>query len=372
MKDRNSMSKDPGVVGMGRTHVMAILLLLPVIAFAQIEDPDDTELKGSMDRMGLWLENRYYPNENPSMAAPVGYALVRIDTSPQDEFLRNLVMMVKTQVYTKTVDVGWAALAARYMDREGRDRTRLALFVTAILDAQAKDGGFASECVVPPPPAKPYPPKDPRRPSPIKLTPSKGRKREEKGSFLATCQALLGLRAAAHMEITVPPETWKDTVRYLEASQNADGGWDFGLGPDDEPSCGSATAMGAAGLTIARYFAGIKVPKDDRMVRAIDWLAKHWTTKEDPGYVGQDLPPDQRQGANAAGRRMLFLYSCEIFGSLAQVQKFGEHDWYAEGMKEILAAQDTSGSIDKSVPETTWACLFLRKGTQDVGAYLGR
>ncbi|GEM_PF-4433428 len=352
--------------------MIRLLVLLPAIAFAQAETEADMELKTVMDRMGLWLENRYHPNENPAFAAQVGYALVRIDTSPQDEFLRNLVSIVKKQAYTKTGEVGWAALAARYMDREGRDRTRIALFAQALLDAQAKDGGFAEECAIPPPPAKPYPPKDPMKPSPIKIATTKGRKAPEKGTLSATFAALIGLRAAAQHGITIPPETWKEAVKYVEATQNEDGGWDFGLGPVDEPSCGTATAMGGASLTLARFFAGVKVPKDDRMVRAIDWLAKHWTTKEDPGYVGQDLPPDQRQGAIAAGRRMQFLFLCETLGSLAKIAKFGEHDWYEEGKKEATAAQDSSGSIDKSVTETTWACLFLRKGTHDVGAYLGR
>ena len=352
--------------------MIRILVLLPALAFAQGEDAGDTELKGSMDRMGLWLENRYYPNENPAFAATVGYALVRMDTSPQDEFLRNIVSMVRKNAYTKTAEVGWAALAARYMDKEGRDRTRLVLFAQAMIDAQAKDGGFAEECTIPPPPAKPYPPKDPNKPAPIKVATTKGRKAPETGTLSATYLALLGLRAAAQHEITVPPDVWKEAVKFVEAAQNEDGGWDFGLGPADEPSCGSATAMGGAALTIARFFAGVKTPKDDRMVRAIDWIAKHWTTKEDPGYVGQDLPPDQRQGAAAAGRRMQFLFLCETLGSLAKVPKFGEHDWYEEGKKEVAAAQDTSGSIDKSATETTWAALFLRKGTGEAGASLGR
>src|SRR5205823_2464001 len=60
-------------------------------------------------------------------------------------------------------------------------------------------------------------------------------------------------------------------------------------------------------------------------------------------------------------------------GVLLLVPRFGEHDWYDEGSKELLREQRADGSWDKGhagtvgpMCDTCFALLFLSRGTTPI------
>jgi hypothetical protein len=66
------------------------------------------------------------------------------------------------------------------------------------------------------------------------------------------------------------------------------------------------------------------------------------------------------------------LYAMERAGRLYGTEFFGEHLWYAEGAKQLLASQNADGSWGEKPPEKSWstptwdtcfAILFLRRAT---------
>jgi hypothetical protein len=60
-----------------------------------------------------------------------------------------------------------------------------------------------------------------------------------------------------------------------------------------------------------------------------------------------------------------YLWAIERVASLCSIDKFGDHDWYAEGAKVILAAQEPTGAWAKGEPnDISLAVLFLRRATR--------
>lgn len=107
------------------------------------------------------------------------------------------------------------------------------------------------------------------------------------GDYSRTQFALLGLKSAEDLGVKVPDDVFTRAKRFLEAGQNADGGW--GYKPGVQPSTGSMTAAGITGLCIcgARLYRGTSVcgagSSDVRMARAMDWLGRNFSVVRNPG-----------------------------------------------------------------------------------------
>jgi hypothetical protein len=48
------------------------------------------------------------------------------------------------------------------------------------------------------------------------------------------------------------------------------------------------------------------------------------------------------------------------------VKRMGKHDWYVEGARYLVGAQSSGGSWKDSLVSTSFALLFLKRGTVPV------
>ena len=140
---------------------------------------------------------------------------------------------------------------------------------------------------------------------------------------------------------------------------------------------GAMTASGIAALAVCKAglegSGGAKFNKQlDQAIRdGCAWIAKHFSVSNNPN-----------SGIHEAGKKLglapiskvihhyYWLYALERIGILCLVRKFGEHDWYEEGAKFLLSAQNGDGSWNGGdngtsgpVPDTCWAILYLKRAT---------
>lgn len=128
---------------------------------------------------------------------------------------------------------------------------------------------------------------------------------------------------------------------------------------------GSMTASGMACTLICKAHldaapAYEKIRKQvDKAVRdGAAWLAKNFSVKENPAHQMHHY---------------YYMYSLERAGILGLVPKFGERDWYDDGVKMFLGVQHKNGSWDAgdtgtsgAMCDTCFALLFICRGTTPV------
>lgn len=131
--------------------------------------------------------------------------------------------------------------------------------------------------------------------------------------------------------------------------------------PENQPYTGSMTASGVTILAVCKdalESAGKyrKVEKDvDQAIRdGCAWLAENFTVEKNPG--------------DSRGYLYYYLASLEHAGAHCMLRRFGEHDWYEEGAKYLLAKQAAGGSwpslpSGSALTNTCFAMLFLSKAT---------
>jgi hypothetical protein len=94
----------------------------------------------------------------------------------------------------------------------------------------------------------------------------------------------------------------------------------------------------------------------------MEWLARNFTVTGNPKIPAGDAG---LQG----GWHYYYLYAVERAGIFYGTEKLGAHDWYAEGAKHLLGAQQADGSwlskgADHAIWDTCFAVLFLRRATR--------
>jgi len=210
--------------------------------------------------------------------------------------------------------------------------------------------------------------------------------------------ALLGLRAARDCGANVPAECFVRALTYTLAQQEQDGpkvrriikgtgkpgesdyavdsgdrarGWRYQAA--EGGISGSMTTAGIAVLAICRdallkpeRYGGFDEAAERAAGRAVQdgfaWLDKHWAVDKNP-------PP------GAAGWHYYYLYGLERACAFAGRETVGARDWYAEGAKYLVGAQQPTGKwstgaigAEEIVPsdliDTAWALLFLKKATR--------
>ena len=124
-------------------------------------------------------------------------------------------------------------------------------------------------------------------------------------------------------------------------------------------SYGSATASGVAALAALQELLGPDAASDAAIRRGADWLGSRFATAANPG--------------KAPGfAHAHWLSSLGRAGSLLRRERFGAHDWYAEGSAFLLSTQQADGawrleqgkfmgSEKNDVIDTCLAILFLRR-----------
>jgi hypothetical protein len=194
-----------------------------------------------------------------------------------------------------------------------------------------------------------------------------------------TQYAVLGLRAANALGIEVPPKTWIDLIENVLRLQEPPSTIDVALAAGetgvekrslagfrynvDAPAKGSMTAAGVSALAIARDALGPKLAgaQSSGVAKGIQ-LGLAW--------LGQNFRADVHPGGEEPWL-FYWLYGAERVGSLLDVERFGEHDWYLEGARFLLQRQGASGEwasnaggvVRAQETDTCYALLFLERAT---------
>ncbi|HLY07953.1 MAG TPA: prenyltransferase/squalene oxidase repeat-containing protein [Planctomycetota bacterium] len=186
------------------------------------------------------------------------------------------------------------------------------------------------------------------------------------GDNSVSSYAIQGLLACRRAGVEVEPDILVRANRWWRSCQNADGGWGYAGGTAEmteaadttsASSYGSATAAGVSSLAALRELIGPDSTSDAAIARGTSWLAAHFAVQPNPGKAAGFC---QAHWLSAAGRA----------GTLLRQDRFGAHDWYAEGSAFLLSAQEPDGawrleqgkfmtSEKNDVIDTCLAVLFL-------------
>jgi hypothetical protein len=186
--------------------------------------------------------------------------------------------------------------------------------------------------------------------------------------------AALGLRAARQAGVGLRSSTWDTLARIALAYQESPEVVPGGLGgkerrlragfrymPDGEVVSGSMTTAGLTLLGIAAEAEpALRERHAEEIAQGLAWLETHFSVEENPGGSGQWL--------------YYYLYGLERVGALLDIDRVGDHDWYAEGATVLVRQQWRDGSWRFSggqgrlsppleTSSTCFALLFLRRAT---------
>ncbi|MFK8113257.1 MAG: DUF4159 domain-containing protein [Rubripirellula sp.] len=188
--------------------------------------------------------------------------------------------------------------------------------------------------------------------------------------------ALLALGAAQDRGIQVDPAVFQRAMDYwLKRQRN--GGWNYG---SSRALSGSMTCAGISSVIIARSglerassrirndrieCCGGEATEQDPVEQGLEWLAKNFTLKVNPGG-----------GGGGSTTLFYYLYALERVGRLSGRRFIGQHDWYREGAERLLETdlldefrgfwEGFGGIEDSNDVTTSFALLFLSKGKRQV------
>ncbi len=200
---------------------------------------------------------------------------------------------------------------------------------------------------------------------------------------------VLGTWYCAEAGLEVPYEYWSKVESAWLRAASPDGG--FGYSPyDGSRSYASMTAAGLATLYITRdYMHGHEAADVSKIIsnptthptlsrngkrdpavvlqRAQNWLAHNFSVEYNAGL---DTDLDELLPAPSGGRWVHYmLFGYERVGEASGFTHFGNHVWFTEGAKFLLATQQEDGSWSGSLPgniDTAYALLFLSRGRAPV------
>lgn len=178
--------------------------------------------------------------------------------------------------------------------------------------------------------------------------------------------AILGVWAGARRGVKVPSSYWKKVQRYWLDQQRPDGGWNYSSAQPhqrNQPSYGSMTAAGLATLYVCMD--ALRGGSADRnagsdpeaISKGLNWITENFSAVENPRKSVQWY--------------YYWMYSLERVGLASGYKCFGDRDWYAEGVRELLSRQKGEGSWGGYYPsfpvaDTAFALLFLARGRNPI------
>jgi hypothetical protein len=211
----------------------------------------------------------------------------------------------------------------------------------------------------------------------------------------ATQIALLGLSSALRLGVAVSPDIFLKAAQFNLAAQQQDGppapsalstssdgkstvmdkarGWAYANGSPDENEkniSGGMTACGVCSLILTKAaLAKTKIltkeiaEKTDRGIfDGLAWINANYTVTSNPGRNRSHY---------------YYLYGLERVGMLGGINSIGMHNWYIDGAKFLVGAQNAEGwwnGMGEPGPsdtiDTCFALLFLKKATMPVGVTL--
>lgn len=181
-----------------------------------------------------------------------------------------------------------------------------------------------------------------------------------------TQYALLGLQAAAEAGVEIGDDFWSECRKHWVASQTEVGSWGYrGRG-----ASGSMTVAGIASLVITgRQLRGVQTGNVDGFPVRCNGAKEDVNLRKALDWVGRNFSVERNTGEGSTTWLYYYLYGLERAGRLSGRRFFGDHDWYREGVRFLVARQEFDGSW--SVPghpgvyrltDTAFALLFLSKG----------
>ncbi|MHB1034029.1 MAG: DUF4159 domain-containing protein [Pirellulales bacterium] len=188
--------------------------------------------------------------------------------------------------------------------------------------------------------------------------------------------ALLALHEAERVGVPVGDPTWRLALGYWQRCQNPDGSWNYMQGMPG--GTGSMTSAGITSVIIASgrlseadaaavgreiQCCAAQAKKNDAVERGLAWLERNFSVSNNPGSRGQPW-------------LLYYLYGVERVGRMTARRFIGQHDWYREGVDELLRPErqdPISGFIvgpgraenDRHLG-TALGLLFLAKGRRPV------
>ncbi|HUB27225.1 MAG TPA: DUF4159 domain-containing protein [Tepidisphaeraceae bacterium] len=173
---------------------------------------------------------------------------------------------------------------------------------------------------------------------------------------------VMGLKALADGGIEIPDEVWHLMDHAWRSQQQKDGSWVFRIGAAaKQEHTMSMTASGVAVLfatTDELAASGTVdcqgVPVDRNIERGLNWIDAHFDQSRDPHQLGEYTV--QNFG----------LYAIARIGVISGRKYFNQRDWYQDGAKMLLDAQDPITGAWNNVPDTCLAILFLVRGRDPV------
>jgi hypothetical protein len=322
--------------------------------------------------------------------------LIHADVAEKDPKLQEILTRVMTAKLERTYKVSLLAMSLEELDRV-KYQHKIRECAQFLVDNQCQNGQWSYGEATPftagtpttgnkvavasaPREVAPNTPKE--KPKVVhKISVEKKREGPPTGDNSNSQYAALGLRACHDAGITLPRETVvKPGKRWWITSQLGDKGgkdvsvatgggqiladprgWSYGTA-DPAYSSMSTGAIGA--VCIYDYILGEDWRKDKVVAAGMGWLNKNFSVTENIG-------PCQTGGQDKKEFLYYYLYALERAGMLYDTALIGNHDWYLDGARVILAAQKPDGSWAESGPATmrpTWdtcfAILFLKRATR--------
>jgi hypothetical protein len=313
---------------------------VPQAAIDEAIDRGVRFLLGSQNPDGTWGPPR---NPRPGRTALMVYALLKSGVDPDLEPLRRALTRLSLEDPAQTYDTALLAMVLATLE-DVEYVEWLEVLAANLVGWQLRHGDWS------------YPQGD--------------------GDLSNTQYAALGLWAALRSGVEVPVDAWNELQRGVQRYASREGGFGYSRG-----ARGVSESMTAAGVaTLAICAAGLRAtgalqPADERRLeraeeRGVEWLAARF---------------DDAISARQGGWPFYKLYGIERVGGLLGIEKLGEHEWYPEGARRILAVQNPDGSwggwagaggrpgasprggdpwIDV---RTAFALLFLRRATSRTG-----
>lgn len=184
---------------------------------------------------------------------------------------------------------------------------------------------------------------------------------ETNGIDLSNTQfAALGLWAAERHGHRAPREVWRDLVRSVPDYQEEGGSFRYAPG---YRGSGGMTAAGITLLTLGLDRIGSSERDRAWARKAEASLAKGWDFLSREFAVESNPAPAGVEEWVRRDHLYSYLYGIERIAALAKRDRIGEHDWYQEGARFLVAEQDGDGCWRGGVIDTCWALLFLRRAT---------
>jgi len=321
--------------------------------------------------------------------------LLHADVPEKDAKLQEYLQRSLTAKMERTYKVSLLAMCLEELDRVKHQRKILEC-AQFLVDNQCQNGqwsyGEATPFVAGTPTtgnkmavasaARDFAPGERQKPKVVhKLPVEKKREGPAAGDNSNSQYAALGLRACHDAGIVLPKETVvKLAKRWWTTSQlgekggkdnsvaTAGGqiladprGWSYGTA---DPAYSSMTTGAIGAVCIYEYILGEDWKKDKVVAAGMGWLNKNFSVTENIG-------PCQTGGQAPKEFLYYYLYALERAGMLYDTAFIGNHDWYLDGARVILAAQKPDGSWAESGPatmrptwETCFAILFLKRATR--------